>query len=83
MTMDNAEGTKDLVREKYAEIALQDKAHFSISDVVLNGALPPEIQAGVELYVGCVSGAMQEDEYLGVIHATGGVCGRGMDSTCC
>lgn len=57
----------------FAEVfrVLKDGGHFSISDVVLNGTLPAKIQDAAELYVGCVSGAMQEHEYIGIVHATG------------
>ena len=50
---------------------LKEGGHFSISDVVLSGTLPAKIQGAAELYVGCVSGAMQEHEYLGIIHGMG------------
>jgi hypothetical protein len=37
----------------------------------MRGKLPKGLQEAAELYVGCVSGAMQESEYLGIIHALG------------
>ena len=45
--------------------------HFSISDVVLRGEIPDKLRESAEMYAGCVSGAMQESEYLGIIHDLG------------
>lgn len=50
---------------------LKPGGHFSISDVVLKGELPAKIRTSSELYAGCVSGALQESEYLGIIHDLG------------
>lgn len=57
----------------YAEIfrVLKPGGHFSISDVVLRGELTPELRDAAVLYAGCVSGALQRDEYLGIIQQTG------------
>lgn len=50
---------------------LKDKAHFSVSDIVLVGELPENIKESAEMYAGCVSGAIQKEEYLGIISQTG------------
>ena len=50
---------------------LKPGAHFSISDIVLEGALPPAIQQAAEMYAGCVSGAIQKQVYLELIAANG------------
>ncbi|HEX6333035.1 MAG TPA: arsenite methyltransferase [Flavisolibacter sp.] len=50
---------------------LKERGHFAISDIVLQGALPPQIQNAAEMYAGCVSGAIQKDDYLRLIHETG------------
>ena len=50
---------------------LQPGGHFSISDIVLRGTLPPKLQEAAELYAGCVSGALQMDEYLDHIRQAG------------
>ncbi len=57
----------------FAEIfrVLKPGGHFSISDIVLDGTLPPAIAADVEMYAGCVSGAIQKEEYLSIIRETG------------
>lgn len=50
---------------------LKPGGHFCVSDVVLSGELPETLQKAAELYVGCVSGAMQQDSYMDVIRGTG------------
>jgi ubiquinone/menaquinone biosynthesis C-methylase UbiE len=50
---------------------LKPGAHFSISDIVLQGALPAKWKEVAELYAGCVSGAVQKEEYLGMIREAG------------
>lgn len=46
---------------------LKPGGHFSISDIVLSGKLPEAIQQAAEMYAGCVSGAIQKNEYLDLI----------------
>jgi arsenite methyltransferase len=57
----------------FAEImrVLRPGAHFSISDVVLRGDLPDALRDAAEMYAGCVSGAMQMDEYLRLMEEAG------------
>ncbi len=50
---------------------LKPGGHFSISDVVLEGALPLRLQQAAEMYAGCVSGAMQKTDYLDIIQHAG------------
>ncbi|HEY8916408.1 MAG TPA: arsenite methyltransferase [Chitinophaga sp.] len=50
---------------------LKPGGHFSISDIVLDGSLPPKIQAAAEMYAGCVSGAIQKQDYLALITNNG------------
>jgi SAM-dependent methyltransferase len=50
---------------------LKPGGHFSISDIVLQGELPPKLKSLVELYAGCVAGAIQRAEYLQVIRDAG------------
>ncbi|MFY0652932.1 MAG: arsenite methyltransferase [Cyclobacteriaceae bacterium] len=50
---------------------LKPGGHFSISDVVLVGELPESLQKEAEMYAGCVAGAIQKDEYLGLIEQAG------------
>jgi arsenite methyltransferase len=50
---------------------LKPGGHFSISDIVLEGELPAKWKDVAELYAGCVSGAIQKAEYLGIIEEAG------------
>ena len=50
---------------------LKAGGHFCVSDVVLKGELPEKLRADAEMYAGCVSGAMQMQEYLDVIANAG------------
>lgn len=50
---------------------LKPGAHFSISDIVLEGPLPEKWKQVAELYAGCVSGAIQKNEYLSIIEEAG------------
>jgi SAM-dependent methyltransferase len=60
-------------RKAFSEVlrVLKPGGHFSISDVVLRGELPARLQQAAEMYAGCVSGALQERDYLGIIHDLG------------
>ncbi|MCF6170169.1 MAG: arsenite methyltransferase [Bacteroidales bacterium] len=50
---------------------LKPGGHFCVSDVVLQGELPDELVRDAEMYAGCVSGAIQKDDYLAIILAAG------------
>jgi len=61
---------KDAVMKEIYRV-LKPGGHFSISDIVLEGNLPPAIQQAAEMYAGCVSGAIQKQVYLDLIHNNG------------
>ncbi len=42
---------------------LRPGGRFAVSDVVVRGDVPPEIRRNVELWIGCVAGALEEDDY--------------------
>ena len=60
-------------KQAFSEIqrVLRPGGHFAISDVVIRGNLPEELRNAAEMYAGCVSGALDKYEYLGIIHETG------------
>lgn len=60
-------------QKAFSEImrVLKPGGHFCVSDVVLKGDLPEKMRNDAGLYVGCVSGAMKVDEYLGIIERQG------------
>lgn len=61
---------KDSVFKEISRV-LKPGGHFSISDIVLEGALPQEIKEAAEMYAGCVSGAIQKQVYIDLIEANG------------
>jgi len=42
---------------------LKPGGRFAVSDVVVRGEVPAAIRRSVELWIGCVAGALEEDEY--------------------
>ena len=50
---------------------LKPGGHFSISDVVLRGELPDGLRESAELYAGCVSGALLQEDYLQAVEDAG------------
>jgi len=50
---------------------LKPKGHFCVSDVVIKGQLSEKLRKDAEMYAGCVSGAVEISEYLGIISNQG------------
>jgi arsenite methyltransferase len=50
---------------------LKPGGHLSVSDVVIRGELPQQIQEAAEMYAGCVAGAIQKEEYLKIMEDAG------------
>jgi len=66
----NLSGDKDqVIREAFR--VLKPGGRFAVSDVVVRGAVPPEIKKSMELWVGCVAGALSDDEYVAALAAAG------------
>jgi arsenite methyltransferase len=66
----NLSGDKDRVlREAYR--VLKPGGRFAISDVVVRGEVPEEIRKSLELWVGCVAGALSDTEYQEKLAAAG------------
>jgi SAM-dependent methyltransferase len=50
---------------------LKAGGHFSVSDIVLTGELPKNLQTAAEMYAGCVAGASNKEQYLNFIKQAG------------
>lgn len=59
----NLSADKDQVlREAFR--ALKPGGRFAVSDVVVDGELPDAVRRDMELYVGCVAGALERNDYV-------------------
>jgi arsenite methyltransferase len=56
-----ASGDKDRVLKEAFRV-LKPGGRFAVSDVVVRGRVPAEIKKNVELWVGCVAGALSDYE---------------------
>lgn len=59
----NLSADKDQVLREAFRV-LKPGGRFAVSDVVVDGELPEEIRKDMELYVGCVAGALERGDYL-------------------
>jgi SAM-dependent methyltransferase len=50
---------------------LKPGGRFAVSDVVVRGEAPPEVRRSMELWVGCVAGALEEQQFLDLLHEVG------------
>jgi arsenite methyltransferase len=50
---------------------LKPGGRFAVSDVVVRGELPADVRRSMELWVGCVAGALTEQEYTGLLEQSG------------
>jgi arsenite methyltransferase len=58
----NLSGNKDRVLAEAFRV-LKPGGRFAISDVVVRGQVPADIRKSMELWVGCIAGALEENEY--------------------
>jgi arsenite methyltransferase len=66
----NLSADKDQVFKEALRV-LKPGGRFAVSDVVTRGAMPAEIRQSVLLWVGCVAGALEENEYRAKLAAAG------------
>ena len=50
---------------------LKPNGRFAVSDVVFLGDVPADVHRSMELWVGCVAGALRDDEYVSKLNAAG------------
>jgi len=58
----NLSGDKDRVLRETFRV-LKPGGRFAVSDVLVRGTVPAEIKKSMELWVGCVAGALSDEEY--------------------
>jgi arsenite methyltransferase len=66
----NLSADKDQVLKEALRV-LKPGGRFAVSDVVTRGEMLPEIRKNVLLWVGCVAGALEENEYRSKLTAAG------------
>jgi arsenite methyltransferase len=66
----NLSGDKQRVIEEAFRV-LKPGGRFAVSDVLVRGEIPDEVKRNMELWVGCVAGALEESEYGRLLAAAG------------
>lgn len=66
----NLSGDKRRVLEEAFRV-LKPGGRFAVSDVVVRGTMPDEVRRNMELWVGCVAGALEETEFLSLLSDAG------------
>ena len=66
----NLSADKDQVLREAFRV-LKPGGRFAVSDVVIRGDVPDEVRQSLELWVGCVAGALKDTEYSGKLAAAG------------
>jgi len=59
----NLSGDKDRVFREALRV-LKPGGRFAVSDVVVRGDVPAEVRKSMELWVGCIAGALEETDYV-------------------
>jgi arsenite methyltransferase len=59
----NLSANKDQVLREAFRV-LKPGGRFAVSDVVVRGEVPPEVQRSMELWVGCIAGALRDYDYV-------------------
>jgi len=75
----NLSGDKDRVLREAFRV-LKPGGRFAVSDVVVRGEMPAAIRKSMELWAGCIAGALSEEEYAAKL-AAAGFTGIGVEVT--
>ena len=66
----NLSADKDRVLREVFRV-LKPGGRLAVSDVVVKGEVPPEIQKSLLLWVGCIAGALRDEDYVNKLTAAG------------
>jgi SAM-dependent methyltransferase len=66
----NLSADKDRVLQEAFRV-LKPGGRFAVSDVVVRGEVPSEVRKNVELWIGCIAGALRDTEYTDKLRAAG------------
>jgi arsenite methyltransferase len=66
----NLSTDKDAVLREAFRV-LKPGGRFAVSDVVVRGEVPEDVRRSVELWVGCIAGALEESAYVSKLQAAG------------
>jgi len=66
----NLSADKDKVLREALRV-LKPGGRFAVSDVVVRGEVPAEVRRSMELWVGCIAGALEQTDYLKKLAAAG------------
>jgi SAM-dependent methyltransferase len=66
----NLSSDKDAVLREAFRV-LKPGGRFAVSDVVIRGDVPQDIRRSMELWVGCIAGALEEEEYAAKLREAG------------
>src|SRR5207247_11351769 len=66
----NLSGDKrSVLKEAYR--VLKPGGRFAVSDVVVRGDVPAAVKSNMELWIGCVAGALEEQEFIQLLREVG------------
>jgi arsenite methyltransferase len=66
----NLSSDKDAVLREAFRV-LKPGGRFAVSDVVVRGEVPTSVRRSMELWIGCIAGALEEREYASKLKAAG------------
>jgi SAM-dependent methyltransferase len=66
----NLSADKDAVLREAFRV-LKPGGRLAVSDVIVRGDVPPDVRRSMELWVGCIAGALEEQDYAAKLRSAG------------